>query len=359
MNHRNEENPAWEEEERAAVEWTLRIDRGLTASEQDQFAEWIAADPSRREAMRLYQWGWDEFDRLAGLQTTRQAQADPDLLAPPKGAGAALAKLRGGRLWSAAVPLAAAAAAAFLSLLFWPSGEEEASLGRAAAPELISRIEQRTFPDGTRVDLNRGAAIETAFSDAERRVRLEVGEANFDVEPDPSRPFVVEAGSVDVQAVGTVFNVRAARERVDVIVSEGKVEVTASKGRDAPYGAPQAALLELRQRAVISLRGGLPEIEVATLSEEELNEELRWQPRLLDFDAAPLPQIVEEFNRRNPVRLVLADPALESVTLSSAFWSDNVEGFVRLMETSFGMEAEWRGPDEIVLRRSRARGLAR
>jgi transmembrane sensor len=38
--------------------------------------------------------------------------------------------------------------------------------------------------------------------------------------------------------------------------------------------------------------------------------------------------------------------------LSAAFRSDNVEGFVRLMESDFGMRAEWRSEREIVLRRA-------
>jgi transmembrane sensor len=60
---------------------------------------------------------------------------------------------------------------------------------------------------------------------------------------------------------------------------------------------------------------------------------------------------VAEFNRRNPVRLVLADEALRSLRLSATFRSDNVEGFVRLMESDFRMQLVRRG-DEIVLSRA-------
>ena len=62
---------------------------------------------------------------------------------------------------------------------------------------------------------------------------------------------------------------------------------------------------------------------------------------------------MEEFNSSNPIQVVLDDPSLESISLSSSFWSDNVEGFVRLMESSFGMEAEWRGSREIVLQKAK------
>ena len=93
-------------------------------------------------------------------------------------------------------------------------------------------------------------------------------------------------------------------------------------------------------------------VEVTSIDQTEIEEAHRWQPRLLDYDQILLGEIVDEFNRSNPIQVVLSDPTLETISLSSSFWSDNVEGFVRLMESSFDMEAEWRGSREIVLRKS-------
>tara|TARA_B110000467_G_C18318544_1_gene483388 strand:- start:2009 stop:2278 length:270 start_codon:yes stop_codon:yes gene_type:complete len=81
-----------------------------------------------------------------------------------------------------------------------------------------------------------------------------------------------------------------------------------------------------------------------------MDRELGWQPRMLDFDDTPMSEIVLEFNRRNQVQLKLGDSSLEDIRFSNYIWSDNVEGFVRLMESNFGMRAEWRGSNEIVLR---------
>jgi transmembrane sensor len=69
----------------------------------------------------------------------------------------------------------------------------------------------------------------------------------------------------------------------------------------------------------------------------EMEERLAWKPRLLEFDEAPLAEIAAEFNRRNPVRLEITDPALRARRLSAALRSDNVEGFVRLLETDFAI----------------------
>jgi len=331
--------------ERAAARWVLRRDRGLTASEQDEFSQWLAADPRHGEALALHRWGWDELDRLTGLQTSLGAVPDPDLFAPRTSARAKILR------WFAPVALAAAVAVLFYFNANPAIGPAlpVAAIATPTPSPLAAPCERQTLDDGSVVELNRGASIEVAFTAAERRVRLVRGEANFTVAKNPARPFIVSAGGVDVRAVGTVFNVRLDRAAVEVVVSEGRVKV------DPPAGTPAhtETLLSVGQSAVVSLASASPLPHVATLSTAEVEARLAWQPRLLDFTAAPLTEIVAGFNRRNPVQLVVDDPDLAAVRLSASFRSDNVEGFVRLMESDFGMKAEWRGEREIVLRRAK------
>jgi transmembrane sensor len=339
----NEDSPV----EKVAADWTLRIDRGLTAQEQDEYTEWLAEDPSHREAMALYEWGWDEFDRLAGLQTTHHARVDPDLLAPGNEFAPETPAKRNLIRWFAAVPIAAAFA--LTVYLSWPDAEP-AGLEVKPALELMARIEQRNLEDGSRIEINREAEVEVAYTAEERRVYLKKGEANFDVAKDPNRPFIVNVAGIDVRAVGTIFSVKLSEDAVDVIVTEGKVNV---KPTASPFGSEQPladSFLEIGQRAKVNLGTESLVVEVTSIDKVEIEEALIWQPRLLDFDSATLGEIVSEFNRGNPIQVVLGDPSLEMVKLSSSFWSDNVEGFVRLMESSFGMEAEWQGSREIVLR---------
>ena len=336
------ENP---ETERKAADWTMRIDRGLSAEEQDAYSQWLAEDPSHREAIALYRWGWDEFDRLAGLQTTHHAEVDPDLLAP----GNRFArKSRLIKAVFAAIPLAAAIA--IVATVFWPDHvQRETPFASKAAIELIARIEQKTLDDGSVIELNRGAILEARYTPEFRRVTLVRGEANFEVAKDPNRPFVVNVAGVDVRAVGTQFNVRLTGDTVDVIVSEGIVSVSPKEQSLKGVAGFEAPLLEVGHRAVMKL-GDTPRFDVTVLSAIEMDRKLGWQPRLMDFDDVPMSEIVAAFNRSNEVQLVLGDADLEGMRLSYSLWSDNVEGFVRLMESSFGMRAEWRGNTEIVLR---------
>ena len=86
-----------------------------------------------------------------------------------------------------------------------------------------------TLSDGTKVMLNANSTLEypVSFDDAEvREVRLK-GEAHFEVTKNPHRPFVVKAGEMQTQVLGTIFDVKAYRKDAPkVTLMEGKVKVS-------------------------------------------------------------------------------------------------------------------------------------
>ena len=85
-----------------------------------------------------------------------------------------------------------------------------------------------TLSDGTKVMLNANSTLEypASFDDAEvREVRLK-GEAHFEVTKNHHRPFVVKAGEMQTQVLGTIFDVKAYRKDAPkVTLMEGKVKV--------------------------------------------------------------------------------------------------------------------------------------
>ena len=339
---------------RAAAQWVLRHDRGLTAAEQDEFSQWLAADPPHRAAWAEHRWGWDELDRLAGLQASHHAAPDPDLL-KPKQRRRLLPSL------TLSLSLLGAAVAFAVGLLWWQrpaASHPPAPVPAVFAAASLPLIERRELPDGSVVSLNRGAFVEERFSPRERRVALRRGEAHFTVVKDPARWFIVEAGGVAVRAVGTAFNVRLDPAAVDVLVTEGQVAVVTVEGPRTTDREPLTSdlrppdsgiVVSAGERTVVGLAPAAPALQVLPVTPAEFEARLAWQPRLLDFTNAPLPEILAEFNRRNPVRLVLGEPGLAAFRLSATFRSDNVEGFVRLMISDFGLRAERRGDGEIVL----------
>jgi len=90
---------------------------------------------------------------------------------------------------------------------------------------------QVVLADGTKVWLNADSRLKypTAFTGKERVVELQ-GEAYFEVQRDPGKPFHVKVNEVNVTVLGTHFNINAYpnEQSIRAVLLEGAVEV--SKG---------------------------------------------------------------------------------------------------------------------------------
>lgn len=326
--------------DRQAAAWVARSDRGLTAVEQDALFQWLAEDPRHGEWLARHRRTAKSLRLLAQWRPEHGARPNPDLLAQPQ--------TRAHRPWW--WPLGLAAAAAITLAAIWgtlgPAQPGDATFARGAAE--TTTVRRQTLADGSVVTLNRGAAITVAFTAAERRVTLVRGEASFDVAKHPDRPFLVQAGSVEVRAVGTAFNVLFAAERVEVLVTEGRVRV-----RPAATLPAEAPLVTAGQQAVVALGVTDAAPHISEIAAGEISRRMEWRVRQLKFVDTPLAQVAAEFNRDNHVKLVVNDPELAALPIGATLRSDNVEGFVRVLETSFGVAAERRGDGVIVLSRAR------
>ena len=136
-----------------------------------------------------------------------------------------------------------------------------------------------------------------------------------------------------------------------VLVTEGTVAVASPM----VALAEPAPLVTAGQRAVVSLSPQAPATVIEAVAAAEMEERLAWKPRLLDFDEVPLAEIAVGLNRRNPVRVEIADPALRVRRLSATLRSDNVEGFVRMLESDFGITV-YRRPAGVIALQSQPRG---
>ena len=332
---------------REAAEWLTRQDRGLTAAEQDEFFQWQAADPRHGAWFARHRAGWRRLDAIADWRPEHGTEPNPDVLARPASRGP----------WSRPVFMTALAAALALAAVgLWSPAPLAATRTVPAPHAAAGGYERRTLDDGSVAELNHGAEIEVNFTAAERRVILRRGEVLFTVAKNPQRPFIVRARGVDVRAVGTAFSVRLEAASVEVLVTEGKVQVappviaTADTAAVASPVTPPgpAPLVVAGERALVTLAApSSPEITKTT--EAQLARMRAWQPQLLDFSSTPLADVLAELNRRNRVQLVLADPASARVPIVASIRSDNIEGFVSLVTTAAGLRSERRGDYEIVL----------
>jgi transmembrane sensor len=318
-----------------------RRDRGLTPAEQDDYMQWIVADPRHAEAMMQHAAAFERMMHLYEWQPWHTTEGNPDLFAPRR-------RMRWWP-WAASVVLAAAAAVGLSFIYSWHA---------PAAPAVTSYLqvnERLALPDGSRVELKDGSRIVVQYSDRERRVKLAGGEAQFSVWKDATRPFVVEAGGIEVRAVGTVFNVRLEDRTVAVLVTEGRVKVNREPPAATSGGSVAEVMLAAGEQTAVPLAVDAVQAApvVVPATSEQISQSLAWQTPRLQFWETPLAEAVAEFNRLNRFQIVIGDAELGGRLIGGTFRPDNVEGFVRLLETTLDVRSDRRGDHETVLRRRR------
>ena len=323
-----------------AAAWVARRDRGLTAVEQDDYLQWLAANPRHVDAVTQHGAAFERMMKLYEWQPGQSGAPNPDLFA----------RRRPKPHWNRVVLLAATAAAMVLGAMGWQRSTRPAG---SRAPTAYVRVnEQRALTDGSVVELNDGSRVDVEFSPTERRVRL-TGEAHFRVAKDPRRPFVVDARGVAVRAVGTEFNVRIERESVQVLVTEGSVTVRPpTKDHDAAASVADLPLVSAGQRAVVNLSSPVA-ADITEVTTAQIAAALDWHGTRLQFFETPLAIAVAEFNARNRVQIQLGQDDLNRIPIGGTFRADNVEAFVRLLEATLDLKSDVTGSERIVLTRPR------
>jgi len=340
--------------ETMASDWVLRREAGMNAAEERELAAWRASDPRHDEAFRLLEQTSAVFHRAhrTGAATAIITKLEMR------------ARQRRNRRRQTVVALGAVAVLA-LSVIFWRQRPFEAMPARSGHAEIASDL-VRKLPDGSIVELNAGAEISVQYEPKVRRVRLVHGEAHFRVEKDASRPFLVQAGGVEVRAVGTAFTVQLQTQAVEVVVTEGRVAVektpdpvalatdSSAAAVPAPAVPPPLAFVEAGNRIVVDLAPKLdvaPEIKPMTAV--QIDERLAWRLPRLEFGGMELAQAVALMNRYNRLQISLEEASIKNLRVSGVFRADNPEGFVRIVEGTFGLVAERRSESEIILRKAR------
>jgi len=344
-------NPSFAALEDAAIALLTERDDGFSPAREREFAQWLRADPRHAATVARLEQTLGLLGELPAFRTqlnTAFDRAAPIVPFPPITAPA----VRPTRRWPRAFAWTSLAAALALgSFLGWQALRPPAAIHYTTT---VAGYERARLDDGSTLELNAASAARVQFTPAERRVNLEAGEAHFAVAHDTARPFIVTAGGVSVRAVGTAFSVRLGNHGVEVLVTEGKVEITRDDADSTPAPALPAAhpLLVAGERTVILRDAANTAAAIERVSTDALQAAVRWHSQVMTFTNLPLRDAVTLFNRRNTQQLILADAALGERKIGGTFAADQVEAFVRLLAQDGDITAERRAAAEIILRRA-------
>jgi transmembrane sensor len=198
------------------------------------------------------------------------------------------------------------------------------------------------LPDGSTLRLDSETAVAVHYSSAGRQVELNRGQLWVTVAHDERRPFHVRAGTAEVLAVGTEFDVYRMRSATRVTVLQGQVAVSVLNA-----GA-QRTLRVAADQEVQLIDGVLPDAAAPA----HRRENTAWLEKKIVFERRPLGEVAEEFNRYNAVPFTMDDPALRALPISGAFDATDVESFAAFLQSLQGVRVE-RLPDAFRITASR------
>lgn len=324
-----------------AAKWVAQLDgEAPSKATLKAFRQWTRQSPAHRKAFEGYVAVWEQMNLLTQLVPPREVQAGEDsprfswVWAAPRLAGCAMLLVLVVMLQQWIVPTTQRYTTAV--------GEQQTI----------------TLPDGSIALLNTDSDIEVRYRDDRRVIYLARGEAHFEVMKNPDSPFEVHAGQGLVRAVGTAFGVYLRTDDVEVVVTEGIVELDTlaaanisrhdkealppAKTSFAVDSGPPSTDTELAQIYAGNLatydRHTAKHILLAEL--EKIEEKVSWHQGLLVFDDEPLQNVVAEVGRYTTTKIVIPEHAVRELKVGGQFKVGDTEAIFEALKISFNIRAE-------------------
>ncbi|MDR1585462.1 MAG: FecR domain-containing protein, partial [Prevotellaceae bacterium] len=191
----------------------------------------------------------------------------------------------------------------FIVSFFWyKEVYKPALLAGAVLEEMISpagEITGLTLADGTKITLNAGSKLTypKTFTGKQRNVTLE-GEGYFDVAKNTSKPFIVHTRRMDIQVLGTKFNVSAyaCLSEVKTTLEEGKVKIIVPNEEQSDMG-DSFYLMPDEELSINTETGDITKRHVSAADSR------RWLQGDLVFSATPLADVLKQIAHKYNVEI--------------------------------------------------------
>ncbi|VVE87624.1 FecR domain-containing protein [Pandoraea bronchicola] len=298
-----------------AVEWLIEWQSdGISPQRIAEWQQWREAHPDHERA-------WQRIEsvkgKLAPLAAPVEAGIAQAALAPP----ASKQRRR--------------AVKALALLLFAGSGTWglwHSSAGQRWSADVRTAVGERRslqLTDGTQLVLNTDSAVDIAYRENERRVRLITGEVLITTAPDthvPPRPFLVETSQGTAHALGTRYTVRQFEDGTHVSVYQDAVEIR-------PRAKPAQSLI---------LRSGMHASYTAdSISEpsDALAGDAAWAEGFIVARSMRLADFIAELARYSNASLS-CDASVANLRVSGTFPLDDVGKVLDTLGTTLAVRTE-------------------
>ncbi|MCT7911243.1 FecR domain-containing protein [Arcobacter lacus] len=179
-------------------------------------------------------------------------------------------------------------------------------------------IKDIVLPDGSRVVVDAKTKLDIKYYKDKREVNLSFGKALFDVAKNPDKPFIVNANMIKVEVLGTNFEVKNEKDKIDVDVIRGKVKVEQNRNDEIK----ELAILTEGKHISFDKQNSkvrLKDIDIKTIAS--------WKDGVLFFQDDSLEKAINEFKKYKDVNIVIQKEA-QKYSVSGSFPIDDMDKFL-------------------------------
>lgn len=189
---------------------------------------------------------------------------------------------------------------------------------------------QHMLPDGSIIWINQGSQISYDPEFIRREISLE-GEAFFDVEKDPDRPFIVLAGESKTTVLGTRFNLKVNQNEgsVDLFVEEGRVAFSAQNR------TTEATIVQLGQAASLDSES----LAIVKIPKGDKNQ-MSWKSKQLHFDHLELGYVIQTLEDYFGIDMEVSHPGIMNCDFKSTFINPTIQEVLQTIEFSLNAKIE-------------------
>jgi ferric-dicitrate binding protein FerR (iron transport regulator) len=300
----------------------------LNHEERERLHAWIALNDENRAVYDAYLQTWDKLDAVAG-NTSRETDQEWARLEKAIDSESSMLPSR--------KPLTFMRIAASIVVFISVGLAIYYFINRGKYEQVVAEtnIEQITLPEGTKVSLNLESSIKysSRFDTPTREVSL-AGEAFFEVQRDTIRPFIIKAGDIYVEVLGTSFNVKAYED-------DDQIEVTVESGKVAVYriGDKENQVILVRGEKAVFDRG-LSQLEAMENNNINYNA---WKTRRVVFEDTPMSEVVRIVNEMYHSNIQLSGDALADCPVTTEFDNQSLETILNVLATTLNLTVSTEG----------------
>jgi ferric-dicitrate binding protein FerR (iron transport regulator) len=182
------------------------------------------------------------------------------------------------------------------------------------------------LPDSTEVWLNSASTLRfpSVFRGSERRISLQ-GEAVFKVYKNKQKPFIVGTSAMDIEAVGTEFNVSAYAGdlKLSTTLAEGKVKVTDK--------ADASKIIFLNPGSQVNYNTSNKTYKTENVRVEDV---IAWRDGVLIFNETPFYEVAAKLGRWFNADIHINDQSVANYRFTGRFTSESLDQVLELLTLS-------------------------